>query len=144
MNEPKPFEISGKALKKLVMKVYKNSDTLPKFFPTVEEIDSLIESKLFDERQIKEDVFKYFVACLVYGFSRDRAWHEENPGYDEPTPENIIQYISTPLEGERSIEPHVMIWQEDTVLREKEDVQSAFEYLQWVLFDQKLYLISEK
>ena len=46
MNEV-PFQISKKALQKLVVKAYNLSKDAPAEYPTVDEIDSLLTSAVF-------------------------------------------------------------------------------------------------
>ena len=141
MAAAEPMEVSWEALKKLVTKAYPISKKLPARYPTVQEIDAFLESKEYQEDQIREDAFKFFVMCLIYGFTRDRAWHAANPGKRYITSENMIYYIMNPLTGEKSLKPHVGIWRKETPEAKKEDIQAAFEYMQSIVMDTSLYVI---
>ena len=142
MNEV-PFQISKKALQKLVVKAYNLSKDAPAEYPTVDEIDSLLESAEFQRPQIKEDVFKLFVLCIISGYPRDYVWHKLNPGHRHVTSANLIYYLFTPVTGKAALQNHSNVWDEDADDEEKTDRQSAFEYIQSLIMDHSLYVVND-
>ena len=139
------LEISYPALKKLVLKAYQICNGIPKNYPTVELIDAILDNKLFDSSvQYKEDVFKYCVRFLCYSFNTDDKWHSVYSGYKEPTADNLLKYLYTPLGKSHGFEPHIGIWDTHSSDEEKEDRQAAFEYMQSIVMDQTLYLVTKK
>lgn len=140
MKRQEPYIISYKMFRKLAIKALKvTAEKLPEYFPTVEEIDFLLESKEFVQVQLKEEVYKYLIMCIAYGFARDEQWHEKNPGKREKNADNFILYLTTPLKD--VIEPHVNIWRNDELYLEKENRQAAFEYMQSIILDPLMYLV---
>lgn len=139
-----PVQISKKALQVLVMKAYNLSREAPKEYPTVDEIDSLLESEEFQEEQIKEDAFKLFVLCIISGYPRDYVWHRLHPGHQRANAANLIYYLFTPVTGKASLQNHSNVWDEDADEEEQTDRQSAFEYIQSIVMDENLYQIQEE
>ena len=137
----KPFQVSKTSLQKLLCKAYNLSKELPTDYPTVEDIDDLLESEEYNDPQIQEDTFKCFVLCLMYGFTRDKAWHEAHPKHRHITVPNMMQYIFTPLTGKESLELHTNVWGGDASIEEQEDRQAAFEYMQSIIMDTSLYVV---
>lgn len=138
----KPYQISYSKLAKIVMKSYKNIKK-PLYFPSVDEIDSLIGREEFSDLVMRDEVLKYFIACMIPGFSRDADWHAQNPGMDSPDTDNLICYLLKPMEGKEALCPHIMIWNEDAGWDEMEDTQTAFEYMQALLNDPEIYVLPE-
>jgi len=140
----RPIKISYDALKKLVMKGYSISkENLPAYYPTIDDVDELLESKEFEDFQLREDAYKFFVMYLCCGFARDLAWHAKYPGHRYVTADNLIAYIMTPLTGDAALTPHVNTWDADTSEDEQEDRQALFEYLQGIVLDKRLYSIDK-
>ena len=139
----KPFPISYEQLKKLVLKAYQISKTLPNYYPSVEEIDEFLESPDFEEDQFREDFYKFCVRYVVYGFIRDEKWHNRHKLHRYVTAPNIISYMLTPLDGPESLKPHCKIWPVTMDKEGREDRQAAFEYMQSIIADQNLYPIDK-
>ena len=140
MNEA-PVQISQTALQKLVVKAYNLSRDVPKEYPTVSDIDSLLESEEFKEPQIKEDAFKLFVLCIISGYPRDYVWHKLHPGHKHVNAANLIYYLFTPVTGNAGLQNHCNVWEENADEEEKTDRQAAFEYIQSIIMDRNIYMI---
>lgn len=139
--EEKAFQISKTALQKLVVKAYNLSRDIPKNYPTVDEIDTLLESEEYKEPQIKEDAFKLFVLCIISGYPRDYVWHKLYPGHKHINSANLIFYLFTPVTGSAALQNHCNIWEDNMSEEEKTDRQAAFEYIQSIVMDQSMYVI---
>lgn len=140
-----PLKISRLELERLLSKAYNITKEPRDYYPTVESIDDLIESEPFQTSVwVREDTFKLFIMCLVWGFSRDEAWHRANPEFQRATPKNLYAYITTPYEGEDAYSCHVGVWDEGASDELKEDRQAAFEYMQSLIMDESMYIIVEE
>lgn len=139
--EEKAFQISKSALQKLVVKAYNLSRDVLTNYPTVDEIDNLLESEEFKEPQVKEDAFKLFVLCIIAGYSRDYVWHKLYPGHKHINSANLIFYLFTPVTGNAALQNHCNIWEDNMDEDEKTDRQSAFEYIQSIIMDRSMYVI---
>ena len=139
--EEKAFQISKTALQKLVVKAYNLSREPLTHYPTVDEVDELLESEEFKEPQIKEDTFKLFVLCIIAGYSKDYVWHKLHPGHKHINSANLIYYLFTPVTGNAALQNHSNVWPENMSEEEKTDRQSAFEYIQSIVMDPNMYVI---
>ena len=135
----KPIPVSYEALKKLVKKAYKLTTDVPAYYPTVEEIDDLLVSREFQEVQVREDAFKFFVMHIIYGFTRDKVWHKNNPGKRYITADNMIHYLLSPVKNDASM--HINVWNPDDDDELKENRQAAFEYMQSIIMDESMFHI---
>lgn len=135
-------EISRKEYKRFLIRAAREAECgLPVHYPDIAEIDSLIEDPAFSEVKFRKDVLFYFSAAMVYGFFRDKKWHELHPGRENMSVANLMEYLMTPMEG--CLELHVGIWSEKADEQEKEDRQAAFEYMQSLITDQSLFQITK-
>ena len=130
------IDISYSALKKLVLKAYQICNGIPSRYPTVELLDEMIDNRLYNtSEQYREDVYKYCIRYLTYGFDTDKKWHKYYPNHKEPTAENLLKYLYTPLEKIYGYEPHAGVWDSTASEEEQEDRQAAFEYMQSIIMD---------
>lgn len=114
---------------------------LPVHYPDIDEIDALVDDPAFSEVKFRKDVLFYFSAVMVYGFFRDKKWHEMHPEKETMSVANLLEYLMTPIEG--YLEPHVGIWSDRADEQEKEDRQAAFEYMQSLICDRALFNIEK-
>lgn len=140
----KPLKINESAFHKLVLKIHnqvnENPVFEPDYYPTVNDLDSIMESNEFaEDPSIQEDFLKYMLVCTIPAFNTDRIWHKEHPGHKEGSVENLIYFLKTPVEGENALRPHVGLWSPDMDQSEKEDIQAAFEYMQSLIFSPDLF-----
>ena len=139
------IDISYSALKKLVLKAYQICNGIPSRYPTVELLDEMIDNRLYNtSEQYREDVYKYCIRYLTYGFDTDKKWHKYYPNHKEPTAENLLKYLYTPLEKIHGYEPHAGVWDSTASEEEQEDRRAAFEYMQSIIMDKNIYTISLK
>lgn len=141
-----PYPIARADLDRMLIKAYNITREPRDYYPTVEDIDDLIESEPFQRSVwVREDAFKLFIMCTVWGFRKDDLWHKAHPGSRKATAENIMRYITTPYTGDDSDVCHVGVWDESASDELKEDRQAAFEYMQFIIMDPSVYVIvSEK
>ena len=119
-------EISRKEYKRFLIRAAREAECgLPVHYPDIAEIDSLIEDPAFSEVKFRKDVLFYFSAAMVYGFFRDKKWHELHPGRENMSVANLMEYLMTPMEG--CLELHVGIWSEKADEQEKlrQNIRSA-------------------
>lgn len=142
VEKPEVFPVARAALDKILTKAYNISKEPMPFYPTVEELDDLVESEqfLFDP-WVREESFKMFVLCILNGFTRDKLWHKENPGKRHVTIQNLYDYLVTPCISEDAYIPHTGAWKDSAGDEEKEDRQAAFEYMQSLILDESYYTI---
>ena len=140
------YEVPQKEFRKFLCRAAAAAeDSLPPYFPSVEEVDLLVDDPAFaSSDSFKKDILFYFAASMIYGFYRDSQWHDENPGCREPLYPNYAKYLFVPCKGEGCLEPHIGIWEENTSQWEKEDRQSAFEYIQGILLDGEVFHFSSQ
>ena len=113
---------------------------LPDHFPDISEIDDIIGDELFEtEMLFRKDVLFYFVSCMIYGFFRDRKWHELHPECCTMSLRNLVSYLFTPCD---ELEPHIGIWTEKAAWKVMEDRQAAFEYMQGIILNTDIYCFS--
>lgn len=137
-----PYPISRDGLKKILVKAYNITKQPRDFYPKIEDIDDLLESEPFQRSSwVREDAFKLFILCIVWGFRRDRLWHDANPGHTRATADNLYTYVTTPYTGEDSYELHVGVWDDSVPEDIREDRQAAFEYMQSIITDESIYQI---
>lgn len=140
-----PYQVSREDMTKMLIKAYNITKEPRDYYPTVDEIDDLLESEPFQRSMwVREDAFKLFVMCIVWGFTRDKAWHAANPGFKKATSETLYKYVTTPYTGEDAYTCHVGVWNEDDSDELKEDRQSAFEYMQSIILDESIYQIVDE
>lgn len=142
---PEVYPILRQTLERTLIKAYNISkNTLP-FYPTVDEIDDLLESDQFlYDPWVREDTFKMFVLCIISGFTKDKAWHTRNPGKRHVTMGNLYAYLTTPYDGKDSYIPHINIWNSTADDDTKEDMQAAFDYMQSVILDPAYFTIVDR
>lgn len=139
------YYISYYAFRRLVLKAARMAaGKIPAYYPDVSAVDELMGFHESNDKKFREDVLKYFVLCLVYGFDKDYKWHALHPKKNELNADNIIAYIFTPYEGDDAVEPHVNIWKANAAPEEKENRQAAFEYIQGLLMDPELFVIKKE
>ena len=80
------YEVPQKEFRKFLCRAAAAAeDSLPPYFPSVEEVDLLVDDPAFaSSDSFKKDILFYFAASMIYGFYRDSQWHDENPGCREP------------------------------------------------------------
>lgn len=140
-----PYPITKTNLDKMLIKAYNITKEPRDYYPTVDSIDDLLESDPFLRSSwVREDTFKLFIMCLVWGFSRDKVWHAANPGYSKASAQNLLKYVMTPYAGDDSDSLHVNVWDENASEETKEDRQAAFEYMQSIVMDKSIYQIVDK
>lgn len=138
-----PLKIPFSEFQQIAVKAYNATrDLIPADYPTVSEIDSILDSEEFKTQDFfKMDILKFFVMFELFGFRKDALWHEHHPGHRYPSRSNIVLYLLTPLDGEDALELHCGIWEPDMDEQVKEDRQAAFEYMQSIVLDPTIYLI---
>ena len=138
-----PLKIPFSEFQQIAVKAYNATrDLIPVDYPTVSEIDTILDSEEFET----QDIFKMVILMLcamfeLFGFRKDLLWHEHHPGHRYPSRDNVVLYLLTPLEGDDAVELHCGIWNPDTDEQTKEDRQSAFEYMQSIMLDPEIYEI---
>lgn len=141
MNNSEAFPVSKTSLEKTLYKAYQITKEPLSFYPTVEMIDEFLESEEFKEIRVQEDLFKFFVLCIISGFTRDKLWHKAHPDHRHITFNNLYLYLTTPLEGEDAYSLHAGVWSAIATEEEKEDRQAAFEYMQSIIMDTSMFVI---
>ena len=138
-----PLKIPFSEFKQIAVKAYNATrDLIPVDYPSVSEIDAILDSEEFKTQDIfKMDIFKFFAMFELFGFRSDQLWHEHHPGHRYPSRDNVALYLLTPLNGDDAVELHCGIWGPDTDEQTKEDRQSAFEYMQSIMLDPEIYEI---
>lgn len=134
-----PVCIAMKPFRRMVTKAARLKE-LPGGYPTVDDVDELINQESFQELRYREDIFAYFAICVAMGFSSDEKWHMLHPKQRTICPDNVVEYIFTPYDGEDALLPHVGIWKVTDSKQVKEDIQAAFEYMQGILMDPEMYV----
>lgn len=138
-----PLKIPFSEFQQIAVKAYNATrDLIPVDYPTVSEVDTILDSEEFKTQDIfKMDILKFFAMFELFGFRKDLLWHEHHPGHRYPSRDNVVLYLLTPLEGDDAIELHCGIWDPDTDEQTKEDRQAAFEYMQSIMLDPGIYKI---
>ncbi len=144
MPKIEPVIVSSSVLKKLLLKAYANTESVPKYYPNVDTIDEWLYGSDYQTQEMRENTLKVIFSYLCYGFRFDRRWHEIYPEYAEPTANNIIRYLFTPLTGEDALNMHVGIWTNRHSDEEIEDRQAAFEYMQSIITDPTIMTLDKE
>lgn len=129
-----PYKITYQKFRDMVYIVGGTSFEPTVYYPTIDDIKSHMYSSDPTPERKPEDDIKFFIWSLIYGFSKDEAWHKENPGCHEKSISNLIKYIFRPVMHNGG-ELHTNIWgvddEEDTMC----DKEACFDYIQDILTD---------
>lgn len=87
-----PVCIAMKPFRRMVTKAARLKE-LPGGYPTVDDVDELINQESFQELRYREDIFAYFAICVAMGFSSDEKWHMLHPKQRTICPDNVVEYI---------------------------------------------------
>ena len=139
-----PLIITPTDLDRIVVKAYRATKLgkMPDEYPTVDDIDALLDSPEFmNDMALRKNVIQAFIIMIMYGFDKDKLWHEKNPGKEEATPENLKAYLFNPI---RTTECHAGVWLPETSWREKDSRQASFDYIQSILTDPSIMQIATR